>query len=292
MRLRNCSLRRFEETFENLHWRKVIQMQPMRLCICSGRQFEKTFENSLWRNIVLCNQCDFATVHSDDLRKHLKTHTGEKSFKCNQCDYASVLAGSLRRHLKTRSGKKVVKVQPMWQCICSNMQFDNIWKLTPENKCNQCNFAFFLAGTLRRRLKIHSGEKSFKCNQWDYEFLLAGSVRRHLKTHSWAQLAHHHLFIHSGEKTHHFGSSLSQAGDLKKHLLIHTGEKPFKCAKCRFSSAESSGLNIGDGVFEVTPWERQCLSCRRWSWCASCLFCQQLVCRSPTGAAPSCLHPH
>ena len=190
MRLRNCSLRRFEKTFENSHWRKVIQMQPMWLCICSGRR--------------------------------------------------------LRRHLKTHSGKKFT----------------------------------------------HSGEKSFKCNQWDYEFLLAGSVRRHLKTHSWAQLAHHHLFIHSGEKTHHFGSSLSQAGDLKKHLLIHTGEKPFKCAKCRFSSAESSGLNIGDGVFEVTPWERQCLSCRRWSWCASCLFCQQLVCRSPTGAAPSCLHPH
>ena len=123
------------------------------------------------------------------------------------------------QHLKTHSREQM---QPMQLCICSGRHFEK----TFEN----------------------SGEKSFKCNQWDYEFLLAGSVRRHLKTHSWAQLAHHHLFIHSGEKTHHLGSSLSQAGDLKKHLLIHTREKPFKCAKCRFSSAESSGLNIGDSA--------------------------------------------
>ena len=174
------------------------------------------------------------------------------------------------------------------QAVCQHLKTHSREKLYD---CNQCNFASVLAGNLRRRLKTQSGKKSFKFNQWDYKFVLAGSFRRHLKTHSWAQLAQH-LFTHSGEKTHHCGSSLRQAGDLKKHLLIHTGEKPFKCAKCRFSSAESSGLNIGDGVFEVTPWERQCLSCRRWSWCASCLFCQQLVCRSPTGAAPSCLHPH
>ena len=30
----------YEETFENAHWRKVKQMQPMLLCIILGKQFE------------------------------------------------------------------------------------------------------------------------------------------------------------------------------------------------------------------------------------------------------------
>ena len=36
----------FEETFDNIQWRKVQQMQPMWLCIFSGRQFEDSFENA------------------------------------------------------------------------------------------------------------------------------------------------------------------------------------------------------------------------------------------------------
>ena len=34
--------RRFEDTCENAQWRKVKQMQPMRLCILKGRQVEET----------------------------------------------------------------------------------------------------------------------------------------------------------------------------------------------------------------------------------------------------------
>ena len=40
-----------EEAFENAQWRKVKQMQPMRLCICSGMQFEDTSENAQWKKI-------------------------------------------------------------------------------------------------------------------------------------------------------------------------------------------------------------------------------------------------
>ena len=38
----------FEEAFENTHWRKFNQMQPMWLCILIGRQSEETFENTQW----------------------------------------------------------------------------------------------------------------------------------------------------------------------------------------------------------------------------------------------------
>ena len=41
----------FEDTFENTQWRKVKQMQSMRLRILQGRPFEVTYENAQWRKI-------------------------------------------------------------------------------------------------------------------------------------------------------------------------------------------------------------------------------------------------
>ena len=35
----------FENPFENAHWRKVIQMQPLQLCFFWYKCFEQTFEN-------------------------------------------------------------------------------------------------------------------------------------------------------------------------------------------------------------------------------------------------------
>ena len=178
-----------------------------------------------------------------------------------------------------------------WQAIWEDM---NTHSQEKSYSCNQCNFASALAGNLRRCLKTHSGEKSFKFNQWDYEFVLAGSFRRHLKTHFWAQLAQH-LFTHSGEKTHHCGSSLSHAGDLKKHLLIHTGGKPFKCAKCMFLSADSSGLNIGDSVIWSDPLRKAEL--KLWTVILVCYLlnrmaprCKLIASHQLERPAPSCLH--
>ena len=37
-----------------------------------------------------------------------------------------------------------------------------------ENKCNQCDYAFYDAGNLWNHLKTHTGEKSNKCNQCDF----------------------------------------------------------------------------------------------------------------------------
>ena len=70
-------------------------MQPMRLHISSLRRFEKTFENSHWKKSLKCNQSDYASVLARNLRRHLKTYSGKKSLKCNQCDNAFVQTGSL-----------------------------------------------------------------------------------------------------------------------------------------------------------------------------------------------------
>ena len=55
-----------------------------------------------------------------------------------------------------------------------------------SSKCNQCAYASYHAGNLRRHLKMHSGEteRPNKCNQCDYASSQAGHLRRHLKTHS------------------------------------------------------------------------------------------------------------
>ena len=85
---------------ENSLWRKIVQIQPMRHRISSLRRFEKTFENSHWKKSSKCNQCDYASVLAGNLRRHLKTDSGEKSLRCNQCDFASVHSDDLRKHLK------------------------------------------------------------------------------------------------------------------------------------------------------------------------------------------------
>ena len=78
-----------------------------------------------------------------------------------------------------------------------------------SNKCNQCDYASSVAGSLKRHLKTHSGEKS--C---DYASSQAGNLRKHLK-------------IHSGEKSNkcyqrNYASFC--AGNLRRHLKTHSGE--------------------------------------------------------------------
>ena len=52
--------------------------------------------------------------------------------------------------------------------------------VTNSNKCNQCDFAFFQAGHLRRHMKMHNGKKSNKCNQCDFASSRAGNLRTHM----------------------------------------------------------------------------------------------------------------
>ena len=60
----------------------------------------------------------------------------------------------------------------------------NTDNLIKSQKCNQCDFASFQAGDLRKHIKIHSGEKANKCNQCDFASSQASNLRTHLKTHS------------------------------------------------------------------------------------------------------------
>ena len=56
-----------------------------------------------------------------------------------------------------------------------------------SNKCEQCDFASFDAGSLRRYLKIHSGKIS-KCNLCEFASKKASYLRAYLKRHNGEKL--------------------------------------------------------------------------------------------------------
>ena len=134
-------------------WRKVKQMQPMRLCFLLGRQFEESFENAQWKS-----QTSEANVTpwASNLRKHLIMHSGKKPNKCNQSNYALFNAGDLRKHLKTHCGEK-------------------------SNKCNRCDYTSSQTYHLRTHLITHSGKKQ-KFNHYDYACSDPSALRWHFKT--------------------------------------------------------------------------------------------------------------
>ena len=74
--------RQIEETYENAQQRKVTQMQSVWLCIVSGRRLEETFENAQWREVKQVQPIWLCILWSI-LRTHLITHSGEKPNKCN-----------------------------------------------------------------------------------------------------------------------------------------------------------------------------------------------------------------
>ena len=80
-----------------------------------------------------------------------------------------------------------------------------------SSKCNQCAYASYHAGDLRKHMKTHSGEKTNKCNQCDYAAFYTRHLRRHLKTHTVEKLYNCQQCDYAS----------SRAADLKKHLKTH-----------------------------------------------------------------------
>ena len=164
--------KRFEETFNDAQWRKVKQMQPMRLCIFSGKLFEETFENAQCRKVkriqpmwlCICSGRQFnACLDPSSLRKHLITDNKEKSKQMWLCLFRSKL---FEETFESAQCRKVKQMQPMQLSICSGRQFE----VTSENaqfknsnkplkthcrkikKCYRCDlFGQAILGHIRKR---------------------------------------------------------------------------------------------------------------------------------------------
>ncbi|XP_045780061.1 zinc finger protein 211-like [Maniola jurtina] len=117
-------------------------------------------------------------------------------------------------------------------------------------RCAVCARTFAHANSLRRHLRVHSGERNFLCSVCGK----ALSSREHLKFHLRIHTGYKpnvcktcgkgfvkkcnltlHERVHSGEKPHvcsHCGKAFSQRSTLVIHERYHSGARPYSCGMC------------------------------------------------------------
>eukprot|EP01084_Bolivina_argentea_P298553 514508_1 len=103
----------------------------------------------------------------------------------------------------------------------------NNYKKIKKWKCEYCTYATDHKGSLKRHIRIHTGETPFKCSYCHKGFKGKGDLTKHLR-------------VHTGEKPYKCkicGKRFRQNAHLKAHSRIHT------CSKCKRLFNDISSLN-------------------------------------------------
>ena len=200
--------------------------------------------------LLACETCSRVFLYASDLRRHLVSHTGARPYECPVCAKTFGHTFSLTAHVRTHTPAPPQCQQAPCNCPACIPFGDvrtgkaiavcNVASRGDGRKrymCSTCGRQFAQPGSLRRHVRVHTGERPYMCASCGRRFASGSALRRH-DAAAHGEPADRPLACHLCSRR------FFQRGNLRKHLRTHTGERPYRCTHCRHAFAQSYALRV------------------------------------------------
>lgn len=116
-------------------------------------------------------------------------------------------------------------------------------------ECNICNKIVTSSASLRRHLKLHTGNKPHECSFCSKRFYEQGNLQKHLRLHKKVTKNH---------ECNECGLKFYDRCKLNIHLRSHTGEKFHVCSICNRAFSTKSQVQVHMKVINSLKYSKMC----------------------------------